>query len=157
LIGGSSSEHRWNPTAPGTIRNALSPAVLKIRTRAKGKERIDDLALRIDRRWRAGSASSGILHGQVKRGGPGFVLDRRVASGSEKKVDGGGAPCSDGAVERSRAIHVLQMDVRSLVKEATDRLYLSFRIPCGTRDEPVCGVMQRSAFAAIRRRVRIGA
>src|SRR5438876_13540 len=44
---GSPSEHFSNPSALGAIRNALSPAVLQIRTYPKGKERFDDLALRI--------------------------------------------------------------------------------------------------------------
>src|SRR5439155_11653530 len=120
-------------------------------------ERFDNFSLRTDRRWRARSTSSRVLHREVKRGGPGFILDRRITSGSEKRFHSSSAPCSDGAVQSNRAVHVLKTNVGPFVKEAMHRLYLSFRIPCGTRDEPICRVMQRAASATIPCRVRIGA
>src|SRR5207237_10904811 len=77
---GGSGEEFANPGALGRIRNGLSAAVLQVRTHAKIKEGFDDFALRIDRRLRAASAASGILHGQMKRGGAGFVPDGRVTA-----------------------------------------------------------------------------
>ena len=157
LFGGDSSEYLSNPRALDTICYAFASAVFEVGTHTKGKERFDNLSLRTDRRWRARSTSSSVLHREVKRGGPGLILDHRITSGPQKRFHGRSAPCSDGAVQRSRAVHVLQMNVGPFVKEAMDRLYLSFRIPCGTRDEPIRRVMQRAASATIPCRVRIGA
>src|SRR6266540_4661566 len=93
-LGGDFGEHISNPNAPDTIRHALSTAVLEIGAHAKGKELLDDGSLRTDCGCRARSTTPGVLHGEVKRCGPGFVLQRRVTAGSEKIPHGSSAPRS---------------------------------------------------------------
>jgi hypothetical protein len=112
--------------------------------------------LRVDYRWRIASTSASILHRQVKRSGAGLVLQLGITEGSEKKSHRRSAPRSHSAVQRSRAIHVLQMDVRSPAQQATDRLYWLLLISFVTSDEAIRRVMQRAAFAMILCRVRIG-
>jgi hypothetical protein len=93
----------------------------------------------------------------MERRGSRFILDRRITSSREKTFHGGSAPCSDGAVKGSRAIHVLQMDVGPVAKQAMDRVNLSFRIVCGAGDESVGCVMQGAASTMIVCSIRIGA
>lgn len=63
---------------------------------------------RSDRRFAA--AAAGVLHGEVKRRGAGFVLQRRIGACLEKAFHSGGAPCADGAVQRKGAVFVLSVD-----------------------------------------------
>src|SRR5712671_2156758 len=90
------SEHFSNPGAPDGIPHALSIAALELGAQPQGKELLDDLALRLYGRCRAGSATSGVLHGEVKRCGPGYIFQRWVTAGSKKTAHGGSAPRSHG-------------------------------------------------------------
>src|SRR5436190_23310716 len=88
--------------------------------------------------------------------GPGFVPGGRITSGFEKKIHGRSASRANSAMQRSRAVLVLGMDVGPILDQATDRRDLSFCVPCRSSDESVRRVMQRSAFAMILCCVRIG-
>jgi len=151
-----SRQHFSNPSTLDTIPHALSTAVPKIGAHAKGKELFDNLSLRAYCRWGTCSAMTGVLHGEMKRGGSGFVSRGRVTACSEKTSHGGSASRPDGAMQWSSAVLVLRMNVGAFVEQATDCRHLFFGIPRGAADETVRGVVQRAASAVVRRRVRVG-
>src|SRR2546425_9753821 len=119
-----SRQHFSNPSALDTIHHALSIAVLEFGAHAKGKELFDDLSLRAYCRRRTRSSTARVLHGEMKRCGPGFVFQGLVTACSESKSHCGSAPRPDGAMQRSRTVLVLRMNVGAFFEEATDGLHL---------------------------------
>ena len=99
-FGGDFAEHFSNPGAPDTIPHAFSIAVLKLAAHAKAKELLDDLSLSVYCHCRARSTAAGVLHGQMKWSGPGFVFQGWVAAGSQQTLHRGSTTGSDGAVSR---------------------------------------------------------
>ena len=84
-------EHFWNPSAPDRISHALSMAVPEIGAYAKGQELLDYCSLGAYCRCRTRSTTAGVLHGKMKRCGPGFVFTSRVTACAEKTAHGGSA------------------------------------------------------------------
>src|SRR5262245_12526997 len=103
------------PVAPGAIPNCFSTTGLQPGTEAKGKKLIDDLSLRRDRDRAAAAASPGILHGEMKRRGAGFVFQQRVTACPEQDSNRSRASGSHRPVQRSCAVLVLQINVRACI------------------------------------------
>src|SRR5256884_2809156 len=132
-------------------------AVPEIGAYAKGQELLDYCSLGAYCRCRTRSTTAGVLHGKMKRSGPGFVFASRVTACAEKTAHGGSAPRPDGAMQGSSAVLVLQMNVGAVGEEATDGLHLPLGIPRRTAEETVRSIVQRAASAMICCRVWVGA
>jgi hypothetical protein len=127
-----------------------------MRTQAQSKKLADNLSLGSKGRFCAGTAAACVLHRQVKRGGPGVILTGCIRASFKQEMHRGSAARTDGAVQGRRPIFVLGMDVGSGVEQALDGLHLSFRIPGGTSDVTVRGIMEGTAMTAVRERIRVG-
>ena len=118
-----------HPGALRGIQNGLSTAALEPGADPKRKQLFDDLSLRGDCCFRAASAASRILHGQMKGRGPGFVLQRRIAAGSEEGSHRAGTPRANRAVQRSGTVLILGVDIRASLEQKLDGLHLLLGIP----------------------------
>src|SRR5437773_9108880 len=96
-----------NPIALSPFQDGLALCVFEGRADTPLKKCLENFTLCCPRPLRTAAAAARVLHHQVKWRGSGFVLHRRVAAGSEKKFHRVSAACSDGAVQRSRAVPVL--------------------------------------------------
>jgi len=92
---------------------------------------VDDLSLCGSGCFRAGSTAASVLHRQVKRRGPWFILQRRITTPFEQAFHSGGASRTDCPVQWCGAILVLGINFGSGVEQALDGLHLPFRIPNG--------------------------
>src|SRR5947209_96568 len=119
------------PTAPGAIEDGFAFAVPECRVQAKRKKLVDDLSLCGSCCFRASSAAASVLHRQVKRCGPGFIFQRRIATSFKQAFHSGGASRTDCPVQGCGAILVLGINFGSGVEQALDGLDLPNRIPIG--------------------------
>ena len=149
-------EYILYPTAPGAIQDRFAFAVFERRVEAKRKKLADDLSLGGSRDFRATSTAAGVLHGQVKRGGAGFIFQRRITASFEQAFHRGGAARADCAVQRRGAIFILGVKVGSCVEQALNRAHLPLRIPSGTVYVTIRCVVQWAALTMIRGRVWVG-
>jgi hypothetical protein len=105
-------------------------AVLQLRAHAKAKELFDDFSLGVDRRGCTGATTTRVLHGEMKRGGPGFVFQGRITAGPEETAHGGCTSRPDGAMQWSSPVLVRRM-VGAFLKQAAESRHLFFGIPRG--------------------------
>src|SRR5262249_53903069 len=130
-----------NPSALNRISHALAAAAFNIGADAPRKELFDDFALGADCHCSTAPATPGVLHGEMKRGGPRFVFRGRVTACLEETSHRGSASRADGAMQSGRAILVLGMKVGPMLQEAANGRHLPFGIPGGTDDVTVGGVV----------------
>src|SRR4051812_40253528 len=107
---GAASKYFLNPIAPGPLSHGPAPCVREARADASIEERLENSTLRDPRVFSTRSAAARILHRQMKRGGAGFVSDRRIGAGRQQALHGGGTSRPYRAMERSGPVRILCID-----------------------------------------------
>src|SRR2546425_10165775 len=106
-------ENLLNPNASGPVRNGLTFPIFESCTDIQLKKRLDDLTLCGSCLFRAGSTMSCVLDRKMKRHGPGFIFQRRVAARFQKAAHSGGGSRAYRPGQRRSTILVLGVDVRA--------------------------------------------
>ena len=118
-----------NPIALGPFEDGLAPGVFEGWADTSLKKSVENLELRCPRSLRAAAAATGVLGRKVKRGGAGFVSDRRIGARIQKTFNGRGTSGADRAMERRCPVLVLGIDRGSRFEQNANHRNLSSGVP----------------------------
>jgi hypothetical protein len=138
-----------NPIAFGPRQDGLSASVLERRTDAEGKKGADDFALRGLSLVGAAAPATGVLDGQMKSGGTGFIFTGDIGTGFQQASDCLGASGADRPMQGCRSVLVLGMNIGSGLEQQADHRDLALGVPGRVLQITVGGVMEGLAMAVV--------